>query len=596
MKRVTRSVSSGTDFLELSQIPPKRKKMSKKSQLEKTNSNVEECDNSLTNIPTVDENSNKVDHQFNYDMLESIENIKEILGTKYLNIVDRLKLDWVPGCLRTFNNCGDHQKELNADYYQLNVAKTLFFSSNHQHFKGLLLFEDMITNKIFPYPEIFQDLIHYILTIRKPGENAIEGVQLLFCNLLNIFPPCQIRDDYSNFVTESINVPKYIPYKRSSNTTILEFIITQIECALSDCQLYEKEKTSGELRNDAMNSSELLNFSEWEMKQETENFDLHNRTQRLERLFAALDLIVRLFESDTAVFMMKFQKNVLFHLFNEDTQPIVVKAFKMNQYKMSSILVKSTLKIFSDLVAFDYPDYCKDIFSRIISIISSVINLSENDMESEGLVEFPCIGSRTSDFAKEIFKACDYNNIQLYFDSLKYLKIPYIKFLFVDQVITKVYQKQIKLHSPDDILRTVLSNDPLWFQLNTKPESQNLLSNNNEEPCLFPLITKLKVHKSVEFFREDFMELALISMKCFCDTYDVKRCCFLFSVSRRDIVLKEIENEPKVDFINVASDAFFAYGREYLKAYAILYNKIDYLERKCQVDLKNWKEFLFDNL
>lgn len=200
-------------------------------------------------------------------------------------------------------------------------------------------------------------------TIKKPDEKALVDVQLLFCNLLNTFPPCQIRQYYLNFVTESIDVTKYIPNKISTNTSIVNFIITHIESIMSDAQLYDRERSAGGLKYDGINSSELLNFSDWELKQETEHFDLLVRTEKLERLFSSLDLIVKLFEADIAVFMMKYQKDVSFHLFNESTQPIVVPAFKMNEYKLSSILVKSTLKIFSDLVAFDYPDFCKDVFS-----------------------------------------------------------------------------------------------------------------------------------------------------------------------------------------------------------------------------------------
>lgn len=46
-------------------------------------------------------------------------------------------------------------------------------------------------------------------------------------------------------------------------------------------------------------------------------------------------------------------------------------------------------------------------FQRLVSIISTVVNLSEIDKELEGAVEFPHIGPRTNDFGKEIFKACD---------------------------------------------------------------------------------------------------------------------------------------------------------------------------------------------
>lgn len=175
-----------------------------------------------------------------------------------------------------------------------------------------------------------------------------------------------------------------------------------------------------------------------------------------------------------------------------------------------------------------------------------------------------------------------------------HLKIPYIKYLFVEQVITKVYKKQIKLLTPDDILQNVLSHNPLWFNLNTRPPLiKDMSLTSKEAPCLYPLTTKLKVKKSVEFFREDFMELALISMKSFCDTYEVKRCCFIFSESRRKTVLKELETIPRVDFINVTKNAYFSYGRVYLKAYAILYHRIDYLEKKCEIDLQNWKDYLF---
>lgn len=200
-------------------------------------------------------------------------------------------------------------------------------------------------------------------------EAVFSDVQLLYCNLLNLFPPCQIRNYYFKFITENIDLPKYIPNKSQTDISIIDFIISHIEFTMSDAELYGKEKSAGELIHNAMNSSELLNFSDWELKQETEHFDLLLRTEKIERLFCSLDLIVRLFEADLAVFMMKYQKDVLLHLFDESTQPLVVAAFKMTMYKMSSILVKRTLKIFSNLLAFDYPEYCLDIFSVSVSIL-----------------------------------------------------------------------------------------------------------------------------------------------------------------------------------------------------------------------------------
>lgn len=163
-------------------------------------------------------------------------------------------------------------------------------------------------------------------------------------------------------MTESIDVPKYIPNKNATDISIVEFIITQIEFIISDVQLYDKERTAGELGHDTKNSSQLLNFSDWELKQETEHFELLLRTAKLERLFCSLDLIVRLFEADLAVFMMKYHKDISLNLFDENCQPLVVAAFKMNLYKLSSILVKSTMKIFSNIVAFDYPEFTKDVF------------------------------------------------------------------------------------------------------------------------------------------------------------------------------------------------------------------------------------------
>lgn len=167
----------------------------------------------------------------------------------------------------------------------------------------------------------------------------------------------------------------------------------------------------------------------------------------------------------------------------------------------------------------------------------------------------------------------------------------------MDQLFIKVYQKQLNLRSPDEILGSVLCHSPLWSTLNKRPTLEKALSSTkDQDTCRFPLITKLKVHKSVEFFREDFMELALISMENFCDTFEVKRCCFIFSKSKKKIVVEELKTEPKIDFINIPSEAYFSYGRTYLKAYAILYTKINYLERKCEIDLSNWKAFLFNDI
>lgn len=187
------------------------------------------------------------------------------------------------------------------------------------------------------------------------------------------------------------------------------------------------------------------------------------------------------------------------------------------------------------------------------------------------------------------------NNINIYFCSLKHLRTPYIKYLFVEQVITKVFNRKIELKSPEDILNHVISKKPLWFEFDVKGQKIEIEKSTTESER-FPLVSKIKVEKNVEFYRDDFMEMLLISLENFCDAFEVKRCCFLFSESRQKIVLEELRDKDKADFIAIPMTSYYKYGRDYLKSYAILFNQIDYLQKKCQVDLQKWKQFLQENI
>lgn len=170
MKRVTRSNSGTEEFLELPSKPKRLRKTASEEQEQESDNSItleqqfaDPCIKMMTSSADIDENSNEVDSEL-IRQIESVELIRQILGYKYANIVDRLKLDWIPSCL---NDCENHQTRANeAEYFKINLAKTLFFNNNSQHKKGLILFEDMVVSNVFPYPEIFQDLIRFILVSR----------------------------------------------------------------------------------------------------------------------------------------------------------------------------------------------------------------------------------------------------------------------------------------------------------------------------------------------------------------------------------------------------------------------------------------------
>lgn len=168
MKRVTRSSKIKLENIEL----PKTKRVRRKAPKENVNEQI--SSDELVNPESastleqrlkdthLDENENNIDPEL-LRQEESIKLIKQVLGSKFANIVDRLKLDWTPSCLKKWKDCVNHQIWNEADFYKMNMAKTLFFTNNDQHSKGLILFEDMVISNQLPYGDIFQDLIRYIL-------------------------------------------------------------------------------------------------------------------------------------------------------------------------------------------------------------------------------------------------------------------------------------------------------------------------------------------------------------------------------------------------------------------------------------------------
>lgn len=143
MKRVTRS--GKVDLIDVSSRPPKRPRKKASNETKNVDPHIEIDD--TKNV--IDENSNEVLMSSNDDsvdlspaelqQIEVLKLLKEIMGLKYLNVVDRLKLDWIPDCVKDYNVCEQHQQVpewTDADFFQLDMAKTLFFTNSNQHSKG----------------------------------------------------------------------------------------------------------------------------------------------------------------------------------------------------------------------------------------------------------------------------------------------------------------------------------------------------------------------------------------------------------------------------------------------------------------------------
>ena len=206
------------------------------------------------------------------------------------------------------------------------------------------------------------------------------------------------------------------------------------------------------------NKDKLINFFLWDAhKKEKSSFINFQRSEKFERIFLVLDLLVQVFENDLAMFIVKCSNKLPLNIKNEQTCPLVCLVL-WKKHESLSILnstIKSIITIFINIIALNYPSHNIQVISRLLNVVSHVLNLNEYP---EDTIDYPSYKNNTLNLVHEIHKTIEnsvYYNMELIVSVVEKIRSPLIQMLLVNQVLENIHKvsRPISLEVPFDLIK-----------------------------------------------------------------------------------------------------------------------------------------------
>lgn len=256
----------------------------------------------------------------------------------------------------------------------------------------------------------------------------------IFTEILRIFPPCHNKNSYYLLFFSKIKIEHL-----SERKQILPLILDLINDLIFNC---ETKCETDLIKNDAYE-----NFYFWDQAQNKKSFRSLTRTEQFDRLFMVLDLLVRVIEYDTAVFVIKYSsqfKSFINRKINRTKLLIYFIIWEGNTINMN-LTIKNIISIFIALNALKYPSDKIKIISRLLNIIANVTNMYEYP---DNATKYPIYSYLTIDLINEIQKSIEnsiYCSTDLWFNIINNLRSPLLKILLVDKLYSKIFKKSSPL-------------------------------------------------------------------------------------------------------------------------------------------------------
>ena len=86
-------------------------------------------------------------------------------------------------------------------------------------------------------------------------------------------------------------------------------------------------------------------------------FNSFDRSDKFNRIFVVLDLLLRVLESDLSIFMIKYSSRLSSSLSSETRSPLIATVVWQNfdDININNSTIKLIIKIYVNMVALDYP-------------------------------------------------------------------------------------------------------------------------------------------------------------------------------------------------------------------------------------------------
>lgn len=315
----------------------------------------------------------------------------------------------------------------------------------------------------------------------------------VFITILNTFPPCHIQDLYLRLFTLHIQI-EGLPEKKQILPTVIDLI--------HDLIYYNDTQKLDESIKIDFNK----NFYQWDLEHnENSSFSKLSRNDRFKRVFMVLDLLVRVLEYDTAMFVSKNLHQFASTIKKKQKSPLICSILwsEYGNYMAINAAVKNIISLFVVMTALKYPKEKIRIISRLLNLIINVINMYEYPEET---TQYPIYKEYTLSLVNQIqktVKSSSYYSMELYMDVIENLRSPMVRMLLANQLHSKIVGQSlpISLNIP---FKSIINRDFLKFSKSTKIFED---MNKNET---YPRFDAQKVARKNKVTQDDFLKLMML--------------------------------------------------------------------------------------
>ncbi|XP_070489754.1 uncharacterized protein [Chironomus tepperi] len=460
-----------------------------------TSSQLPPISSRLQEFPTIQTQSNVE------EALKIMKKVKAALKKGYSNVPERLQLDVVPDCLFDTEKCHKNHSSDNLPRKAPieNTFVTKLYLAEERHFQFCHhVRRNIVACKLNPGSDICLCIIQEIMKFKSKDAHystnfVLSELHNVFITILNTFPPCHIQDSYLRLFTSPVKI-EGLPERKQILPTIFDLIHDLI-------YINDNPKLDESIKIDFNK-----NFYMWDLEHsENASFSKLSRNDRFNRVFMVLDLLVRVLEYDTAMFVSKYSHQFASTINKKQTKPLLCSVIWKEYGNLMSInaTVKNIISTFVVMTALKYPVEKIRVISRLLNLIINVINMYEYPEET---IQYPVYKAYTSNLVNEIQKTVEssvYYSMELYIDVIENLRSPMVRMLLANQVYSKIIGQNlpISLNVP---FKAILNRDFQKFSKSTKV----LVEQKKDET--YPRFDAKKTAKKCRVTQDNFIKLMML--------------------------------------------------------------------------------------
>ncbi|CAG9784920.1 unnamed protein product [Diatraea saccharalis] len=481
----------------------------------------------------------------------------EIVSYKaYFNQSSRFQLVYLPTCAKNIACKHVDKKDITLKQTSSYVEESFNIEIKTNMWREALeVCRLCTTSEQYLSTNILKEVVEIMLNAHSDDykdytiDYLINKCQQIFEHNFNYHPPCLIktlRKCYTDFLTSPMDLKENTFTNRSEfecNKGIVKYCLNRLEYEISvdskDGPLLDKyEHIPEEMK-------QSVKGLHWQ-KEKFEIFELLDRTERINRLFAVLDSIVELLQLDLAIWNTRYTNNLGSHIMRSH-KPLMAHLLWSNNVLYTGTVnnnCRQILRLFIYLIQLEYPEEHIKVITAWLNIIIQTFYICENNSNSD----YPNTGKYCTVFAKEFYKLISGMSQKLKIKILERIKPDYMQYLIgvlhlktllatqaedpisilIDFIKTTQWKKFPESKTeimPYKTTEHSLKNVKNLFNfLNKKYANVNTSASNNStsEKNVYKKLEDNLNHKEVEVTLNDAVHILYITVGAYLDAYSVQ--------------------------------------------------------------------------